>query len=140
MATQDYAVDLQRAENRNRVTARVREFSLQVGSKARDMSVGFNPVETLLSAAGACMTSSLGLVAKNSGVDIGDIRIHAVGTRQEDPPELVAVKLELEIASSATDDKLESIVRIADKATTVVSTLREALDVTIEWKRAEQRG
>ena len=58
------------------------------------MSVGFNPEETLLSAAGACMTSSLGLVAKNSGVEIGGARIHAVGTRQDDPPRLITVTIE----------------------------------------------
>lgn len=128
MATQNYYVDLQRADDANTVNASVRKFTLTVGSKARDMSVGLNPVETLLSAAGACMTSSLGLVAKNSNVEINGVRMHAVGTRQDDPP--------------ASDDKLESIVRVASKATTVVSTLPEALDVSIEWKRSagEQGG
>ena len=137
METQDYSVDLQRAKTGETVTARVRDFSLKIGSKARDMSVGFNPVETLLFAAGACMTSSLGLVAKNSGVEIDDVSIHVVGTRQDDPPKLVAVKLEIRIDSPAAEEKLNRIVRIAGKATTVVSTLREALDVTIEWKRID---
>ena len=137
MATQEYDVNLQRADDGNTVTSSVRDFKLTVGSKARDMSVGFNPVEALLSAAGACMTSSLGLVAKNSDVTIDGVGIHAVATRQDDPPKLIAVKLELEIDSPATDEKLESIVRIASKSTTVVSTLREALDVSIDWRRSE---
>jgi uncharacterized OsmC-like protein len=135
VTTQEYEVNLQRAETGNTVTASVRDFTLTVGSKARDTSVGFNPVETLLCAAGACMTSSLGLVAKNSDVTINGVRIHAVATRQDDPPRLIAVKLEIEIDSPAADAKLESIVRIASKATTVVSTFREALDVSVEWRR-----
>jgi uncharacterized OsmC-like protein len=132
---QDYSVEIQRADDGNTVTAAVREFNLAIGSKARDMSVGFNPVEALLSAAGACMTSSLGLVARNSSVEIDNIRIHAVGTRQPDPPKLIAIRLDIEIASPASDEKLERLVRIAGKATTVVGTFREALDVRIEWRR-----
>ena len=136
MANKEYDVNLQRADDGNTVTASVRDFTLTVGSKARDMSVGFNPVEALLSAAGACIASPLGLVAKNSDATINDVRIHAVATRQDDPPKLIAVKLELEIDSPATDEKIERIVRIASKSTTVVSTLREALEVSIEWRRS----
>ena len=136
MATQEYSVDLTRAEDGNTVDASVREFGLTLGSKARDMSVGFNPVETLLSAAGACITSSVGLVAKNSGVELDNLRIHAVGTRQEDPPKLIKVTLQLSVGSSAPDQKIDSVVRIATKASTVVSTLREALDIRVGWSRA----
>ncbi len=135
MATQEYSVDLTRAEDGNTVDASVREFALTLGSKARDMSVGFNPVETLLSAAGACITSSLGLVANNSGIEIDDLRVHAVGTRQEDPPRLIKVTLKLSVGSAAPDQKIESVVRIATKSSTVVSTLREALDLSVEWSR-----
>ncbi len=136
MATQEYSVDLTRAEDGNTVDASVREFGLTLGSKARDMSVGFNPVETLLSSAGACITSSVGLVAKNSGVELDNLRIHAVGTRQEDPPKLIKVTLQLSVGSSAPDQKIDSVVRIATKTSTVVSTLREALDIRVEWSRA----
>ncbi len=137
MATQDYAVDLTRSADGNNIHAHVREFSLSLGSKARDMSVGFNPVETLLSAAGACITSSLGLVAKNSNVALDELNITAVGTRQDDPPRLTAARLELEIASPASDEKIDKIVRIAGNASTVVSTLREALELNISWRRPE---
>ncbi|MFP4206071.1 MAG: hypothetical protein ACLFSP_08185 [Spirochaetaceae bacterium] len=41
-------------------------------------------METLLSAAGACITSSLGLVARNSTVTIEDMRVSARATRESD--------------------------------------------------------
>ena len=45
---------------------------------------------------------------------------------------LIALRLDIQLASPAPDEKIDTIVRIASRATTVVSTLRvEALDVEI---------
>jgi putative redox protein len=137
MSTQEYSVNLRRHPDGEQTTATVRDFSLELGSKAGDLSVGFNPVETLLSAAGACITSSLGLVARNSNVTIEDMRVSARATRESDPPHVSAAELEVSISSPADDDKLERIFRIAGRSSTVVSTLREAMDVKLRWKRVE---
>ena len=137
MSTQNYSVDLSRADDGNRTVATVRDFSLTLGVKAGDLSMGFNPAETLLSAAGACITTSLGLVASNSNVDISTIDVRVTGTRQADPPRLISAELELELASEATDEKLERVLRIADKSSTIVSTLREAMEITVTWKRSD---
>lgn len=137
MSTQDYSVTLRRHPDGTRTTAEAREFSLEVGSKAGDPSVGFNPVETLLSAAGACMTSSLGLVAHNSDVVLDDVTVSVTGTRQSKPPRLVSAEIDVAIASPAKDDKLDRIVDIASRSSTVVSTLQEAMDLTVTWKRLE---
>lgn len=138
MSTQEYSVDLHRHADGERTTATVRDFSLELGSKAGDLSVGFNPVETLLSAAGACITSSLGLVARNSDVAIEDMSVSAKATRESDPPHVISAELEVSISSPADDDKLERIFRIAGRSSTVVSTLREAMDVTLKWSRLER--
>lgn len=138
MSTQEYKVNLHRRPDGERTTAEVREFSLELGSKAKDPSVGFNPVETLLSAAGACITSSLGLVAKNSGVELEDVTVSATGIRQSDPPRLISAVLEVGIASPAKDEKIDRIFDIANRSSTVVSTLREAMDLTVTWKRIQQ--
>lgn len=130
-----FTVDLQRAPDGTTVVAGVRNFELTIGSKSGDFSVGFNPMETVLSAAGACITASLGLVAGNSGVDIDDLRIRVTGTRQADPPRIQAMHIELEIDSPASDEKLDTLVRIAQRNSTVVSTLAQAVDLTLTWKR-----
>lgn len=140
MSTQDYSVSLDRHEDGARATASVRDFSLELGSRAGDLSVGFNPVETLLAAAGTCIMSSLGLVARNSDVNVEGMSVSARATREPDPPRLVRAQLEVAIASSADDDKLERIVGIAARSSTVVSTLREAMDVKLTWKRLRSAG
>jgi len=135
MSFQEYSVRMNRLSEGDRIVAEVREFSLTIGSKAGDSSVGFNPVETLLSAAGACITSSLGLVAKNSKIDIENISVTATGTRQPDPPRLISAVIEVALSSPAPDDKIDRIFRIADRSSTVVSTLREAMELELNWKR-----
>ena len=135
MSTQNYTVALDRHADGARTTAAVREFTLELGCKAKDPSVGFNPVETLLSAAGACITSSLGLVAKNSNVAVDDVSVSATGTRQSDPPRLISVEIEVAISSPAADEKIDRVFDIANRSSTVVSTLREAMELTVSWKR-----
>ncbi|MFP4644671.1 MAG: OsmC family protein [Spirochaetales bacterium] len=137
MDTQTYSVRLNRTDEGDRTVAEVRDFSLTLGAKAGDLSKGFNPAETLLSSAGACITTSLGLVAENSKVEIDSIAVTVTGTRQSDPPRVIAADLELEIVSPATDEKLERVLRIAEKSSTIVSTLKEAMEITVTWRRAE---
>lgn len=135
MSTNSYSVHLSRQPEGDTTVAAVRDFTLTLSSKAGDSSVGFNPVETLLSAAGACITSSLGLVAKNSDVSIGDVKVTVTGTRQSDPPQLVAAEVEVALSSPETDKKLERVFRIAERSSTILSTLREALELQVTWKR-----
>ncbi|MEX2444237.1 MAG: OsmC family protein [Alkalispirochaeta sp.] len=137
MSNQDFSISLQRLPEADRSIARVRDFSLTIGSKAGDLSVGFNPVETLLAAAGACITTSLGLVAKNSDVTLDDVSVTATATRQADPPRVIAIHLTVHVASPADDQKIDRIFSIASKSSTVISTLREAMTVDINWSRAE---
>ena len=137
MSTQTYSVDLSRTDDKNRTVAEVRDFSLTIGARAGDLSKGFNPAETLLSSAGACITTSLGLIAENSSVPIDNINVKVTGTRQSNPPRLIAADLELELTSPATDEKLERVLRKAEKSSTVLSTLREAMEITVNWKRTE---
>lgn len=137
MDTQTYSVRLNRTDEGDRTVAEVRDFSLTLGAKAGDLSKGFNPAETLLSSAGACITTSLGLVAENSKVEIDSIAVTVTGTRQSDPPRVIAADIELEIVSPATDEKLERVLRIAEKSSTIVSTLKEAMEITVTWRRAE---
>lgn len=137
MSNQQYCVHLVRRPESGTTTAEVRDFSLTVGCTANDPSVGFNAVETLLSAAGACITSSLLLVAANSKVDVGRVEVAACAVRQPDPPLLISASLEVSIASPAPDEKIDRIVQIASRNSTVISTLHNALELDLSWKRVE---
>ncbi|MDA3951808.1 MAG: OsmC family protein [Spirochaeta sp.] len=134
--TQTYSVTLQRHSDGNRTTASVRDFSITLGCKAGDLSWGFNAAETLLAAAGTCITTSLTLVARNSKITLEELNVSVAGVRQSDPPRLISAEIEVAVASPADDGKIDRIFEIAGRNSTVLSTLREAMDVRLSWKRA----
>jgi uncharacterized OsmC-like protein len=137
MAQQNYKVALNRSSDGRTTVASVRDFTIELGSKSGDPSCGFNPAETLLASAGACITSSLGLVAANSGVRIDSLAVQVSGLRQDKPPRLLSIHYELTIDSPDIDDRITRIIRIAERNSTVLSTLKEAVQLTGEWHRAD---
>ena len=135
MATKEYKVELRRTAALLTTVATVRGFGLELGAKSGDPTVGFNPAETLLAAVGACITSSLGLVASNSDVEIGALEVVVSGIRQDAPPRMISIHYALTIETKADDQKVERILRLAERNSTVVSTLQGALNITGEWRR-----
>lgn len=135
MAEQEYHVALERNGSGTTAIATVRSFTLELGAKSGDPSVGFNPAETLLAAVGGCITSSLGLVASNSGVQIDGLKVHVTGVRQDSPPRIISIHYEVTVDSPAADPRLDSVFRVAQRNSTVLSTLRECLDVSGGWHR-----
>ena len=133
---QTYRVQLERAVDSPRSTVRVRDFHLEIGTTSGDPNAGFNPAETLLSAVGGCITSSFLLVAKNSDVPVGALSVEVSGIRQSMPPQLVSINFVLSIQSPAEDEKIDRIISIAERNSTVISTLRKAIPVIGSWKRS----
>jgi putative redox protein len=137
MATQEYVVQLRKGEGERTTTARVRDAELRLGATSGDPSAGFNPAETLLSAAGACITSSFGLVARNSGITVSRFDVVVRGVRQDSPPSLVSIDYQIELESPATDDKIDRVLKIAERNSTVLSTLKRAVEVHGSWHRIQ---
>ena len=135
MENQEYTVDLNRKPDGRKTVATTRTFSIELGSKSGDPSAGFNPAETLLAAAGGCITSSMGLVAANSGLRIDGFRVKVTGVRQAKPPKLVSIRYRISIDSPEDDDRIDKVFRIAERNSTVLSTLKAAVQVTGEWQR-----
>ena len=136
MEYQEYTVDLTRNPDGRTTVAATRTFSIELGSKSGDPSAGFNPAETLLAAAGGCITSSMGLVADNSGLRVDGLRVNVIGVRQAKPPKLVSIRYKLTIDSPESDARINSVFRIAERNSTVLSTLKTAVQVTGEWQRS----
>lgn len=87
MSTQQYQVHLARQPDGIRTAAAVRDFTMVLGAHRGDASAGFNAVETLLSAVGACLTSSLTMVAETSRVSLSDVDVDVFAVRQDKPPD-----------------------------------------------------
>ena len=130
-----FRVNLERKQNNPVAQATVRDFSLPLGIISGDFSFGFNPAETLLSAAAACLTSAFILVAKNSQVDVGNINVEMEGVRQSDPPRLISLNYRVFVETEASDEKIDTLLKLATRNSTVVSTLSQVLELNGEWKR-----
>jgi len=135
MGTQEYQVHLSRQADGMRTVSTVRDFSLTLGSHRGDSAAGFNAVETLLSAVGACLTTSLGMVAEMSRVKLGEIEVDVSGVRQDKPPTLTQVHYVVAVRGEASDERLARLLALAERNSTVVSTLRLAIPVTGEIVR-----
>lgn len=135
---QTYSVHLHREENSPQSTVHVRDFSLKLGTTSGDTSTGFNPVEILLSALAGCITSSFLLVAKNSHVPVGAVSVDVSGIRQRMPPQLISASYVISVQSSAKDEKIDRLLSIAERNSTVLSTLRKAIPVKSSWTRLSE--
>ncbi len=126
---QTYEVQMRR-ESAQQVIARTRDLSLTLGAKRGDLEAGFNPVETLLSALGACLLTALQMVAELSRVPIAGMAIQMTGVRQDQPPQLVSVTYQLTIHTDAAEDRLTRLVETAQRNSTVYQTLALAIPVS----------
>ena len=126
---QTYEVQMRR-ESAQQVIARTRDLSLTLGAKRGDPGAGFNPVETLLSALGACLLTALQMVAELSRVPVTGMAIHLTGVRQDQPPQLVSVTYQLTIHTDAAEERLRRLVATAQRNSTVYQTLALAIPVS----------
>jgi putative redox protein len=126
---QTYQVQVRR-ENAQQVVATTRAFHLTLGAKRGDETAGFNPVETLLSAMGACVLTSLAMVANLSRVPIERMAIEVTGTRQDKPPRLVSATYHLVVETLVSDERVVRLVEMAKKNSTVYQTLAATMSVS----------
>jgi uncharacterized OsmC-like protein len=126
---QTYVVDVQR-DNEQHAVATTRYFSLTVGARRGDATAGFNPVETLLSALGACLLTTLQMVAELWRIPVTGMAIHLTGVRQDQPPQLLSVTYVLNVQTDVAVDRLTRLVETAQCNGTVYQTLALAIPVS----------
>lgn len=126
---QTYQVQVHRL-NAQTVQASTRSFSVVLGAKRADETAGMNPVETLLSALGSCLLTSLAMVAELSHIPIGDVGVEVMGTRQDKPPRLVSVGYHLFAQTDVPAERLQRLVQMAERNSTVFQTLAQSLSIS----------
>ncbi len=115
------------------VRATVRNFQMELGGKRADLTAGFNPVETLLSAVGTCFLTALAFVAELSHVTLGSTSMTVEATRQDRPPILVGIQFHLQVEADLEDARLDRIVELAKKNSTVFQTVSLAVPIQGNW-------
>ncbi len=128
---QEYRVTVTR-HDANHAVATTRSFSLTLGARRGEVTAGFNPVETLLSAMGSCLLTSLQMVAELSRLPIDDTAITLTATRDDRPPRLVAISYRLRVVSPLPSARVERLQHLAEKNSTVYQTLAQTISVSGE--------
>jgi putative redox protein len=131
---QNYRVRVERTDS-SHARASVREFELRLGARRADPTAGFNPVETLLSALGDCLLTALDFVAELSKVPLTGAWIELEATRQDKPPSLTRIHYTLHLAGEAPKERLERLVGLTERNSTVFQTLSQALPIEGSWER-----
>lgn len=129
-----YAVRVERTDALS-VQARVRGFSLELGARRADPDAGFNPVETLLAALGDCLLTALAFVADLSRVSVERASLELRAERQDKPPLLTAISYEWQVRTDLPDVRLERILALAERNSTVFQTVSRAVPITGGFQR-----
>ncbi len=132
---QTYGVRLERTDPR-RARATVRAFALDLGASRADPEAGFNPVETLLAAAGACLLTGLQFMAQTSQIPLEGAWVELEAIQQDKPPVLTQIRYRLFLKSSAPPERLEWLVELAERNSTVLQTLARAVSLEGVWEVA----
>jgi len=126
---QTYEVQVYRVDPLH-VQARVRDVSVTLGAKRADTAAGINPVETLLAAMGSCLLTALATVADLSRIPVDHTGMLLQATRQDKPPRVVGVEYRLWVDTPIPYERLERLVHMAERNSTVFQTLTAAFPVT----------
>jgi uncharacterized OsmC-like protein len=70
------------------------------------------------------------MVAELSRVELTEVEIDVSGARQDKPPRLTEVHFEIGVRAEADEAKLGRLLGLAERNSTVVSTLRMAIPVS----------
>ncbi len=132
MQEQTYHVHVERADPLH-VNAKVRDFEIRLGARRADPTAGFNPVETLLSAMGACLLTAIAFVAEASHIPLAGARIELEATRQDHPPILTQIRYTMYLKSDVSPEQLDRLVEVAKRNSTVFQTVALAVSVEGDW-------
>lgn len=130
---QTYQVRVERIDSQH-ARAFVRSYALELGARRADTEAGFNPVETLLAAAGACLLTSLQFVAETSRIPLDGAWVELEATRQDKPPTLTQIRYNLHLQSPAPQERLQQLVALAQRNSTVLQTLAQAVELEGTWE------
>lgn len=132
---QTYQVRVERTDLQH-ARASVRAYTLELGARRADTEAGFNPVETLLAAAGACLLTGLQFVAKASQIPLESAWVELEATRQDKPPTLTQIHYRLYLQSPAPQERLQQLVVLAQRNSTVLQTLAQGVRLEGTWEVA----
>lgn len=96
-----------------------------------DTNDGPSPVEALLAAVAACFVRNLRWVADGAHVSFDRIGLHLAAGREDDPPAISAVHIDVDLSAHAPSARVVGIVERALRTGTITRTVSRAVNLTI---------
>jgi uncharacterized OsmC-like protein len=102
-----------------------------LNASPEDDTDGPSPVEALLAGVAACFVRNLRWVADGAHVEFTRIALHLAAERDDAPPAISSVRLEVELESDASGARVAGIVERALRSGTITRTVARAASMEI---------
>ncbi len=102
-----------------------------LNASPEDDTDGPSPVEALLAAVAACFVRNLRWVGDGAHVDFARIALHLAAQRDDDPPALSEVRLEVDLTTDAAPARVTGVVERALRSGTITRTVGRAVPLDI---------
>lgn len=102
-----------------------------LNASPEDTTDGPSPVEALLAGVAACFVRNLRWVADGAHVEFERIGIHMAAERDDDPPALSQVHVDVDLETAAEPARVADIVTRALRTGTITRTVARAVDYSM---------
>lgn len=110
------------------VKAKIGEDKVAFRSSGAESSEGHRPTEYILAALGSCFAGTAFSYAKTKNFPLEKVILRIQGEHGESPSRIRKIHLETELQGNLTYEEKERILRVAEKACTVMNTLRGGVE------------
>lgn len=125
-----YLLDVEVARgDRTRVSGALWDGVLNASPE--DTTDGPSPVEALLAGVAGCFVRNLRWVADGAHVDLERIRLHLAAERDDAPPAISQVHVDVDLETSAAPARVAGIVERALRTGTITRTVARAVDFSM---------
>lgn len=119
------------AEHGDRTRAHGELWDGVLNASPEDDTDGPSPVEALLAGVAACFVRNLRWVADGAHVEFARIGLHLAAERDDAPPAVREIRLEVELETDAEPSRVAGIVERALRSGTITRTVARAVNMEI---------
>jgi uncharacterized OsmC-like protein len=119
------------AEKGGRTEARGALWDGVLNASPEDDTDGPGPVEALLAGVGACFVRNLRWVADGVHVDFARITLHLAAERNDQPPALSAIRMDIDLETDASAAHVVGAVERALRSGTITRTVARSVPLDI---------
>lgn len=129
----EYLLDVE-VRSGDRTRARGVLWDGVLNASPEDTNDGPSPVEALLAGMAACFVRNLRWVADGAHVEFDRIGLHLAAEREDDPPAISAVHIDVDLDGDAPAARVVGVVERALRTGTITRTVSRAAELTMSLR------